>query len=121
MAESGNTPTDVQVFLGKDELWYWRIEAKNNKTIGAAKSGEDTEDALVAQFSLLAHHLATHTAANFYRESDKPDGDWRWKIEADGDVIGKASEGYKAKSDCHANLEQLRTLIGEGYTFRVVL
>ena len=121
MAGSDETTTEVQVFLGNDELWYWRIEAENHKIIGAAKCGEESEQGAIAQFSLLAHHLGAHTPAEFYREGDKPDGDWRWKLEADGDVVGKASEGYKDKRDCEANLEQLRTRVGNGYTFHEVL
>jgi uncharacterized protein YegP (UPF0339 family) len=33
--------------------------------------------------------------------------EWRWRqMSADGKVVGAATEGYKAKSDCEANMKR---------------
>jgi uncharacterized protein YegP (UPF0339 family) len=34
-------------------------------------------------------------------------GEWRWRRTAtNGNIVGAASEGYKAKSDCEANMNR---------------
>lgn len=121
MASFDEPKTEVQVFLGKDDLWYWRILAANNKIVGAAKSGEGTQDLVIEQFHRFAHHLGAHTPAHFYQDGENQDGEHRWTIEYDGDVIGKSSEGYNAVQSCEENLELLRELVGRGYEFHQVL
>ncbi|HEU0222890.1 MAG TPA: DUF1508 domain-containing protein [Paracoccaceae bacterium] len=34
-------------------------------------------------------------------------GAWRWRLKAkDGSIVGAASEGYKSRSDCEANMKR---------------
>lgn len=47
----------------------------------------------------------------FYQDAK---GEWRWTLKADnGEIIGASSEGYKQKSDCVKNAEDVCDALGE--------
>lgn len=98
-----------EFYLDKAGEHRWRREASNGEIVGAASEGYKSKGDCEANARRHGYEGAKESAWEkdkweFYQDKA---GEWRWRRTAsNGEIVGAACEGYKAKSDCTANAQR---------------
>ncbi len=89
--------------------WRWRLKATNGNIIGAASEGYKAKNSCIANAERHGYNdkAAEYKNDNWEFYTDKA-GEHRWRRKSsNGEIVGAATEGYKAKADCLANAKRL--------------
>lgn len=95
------TPEYYQDKAGK---WRWRVKARNGNIIGASSQGYASKKS--AEENVERHFNSKPEEWVFYQDKKE---EWRWRFTsaANGNILGSASEGYKAKADAVSNAKSM--------------
>ena len=94
-------------YKDKKGEWRWRKTAVNGNIVGAASEGYKNEADCRKNAEHYGYNGKFNPAGKWEFYTDKK-GEYRWRHTAvNGNIIGKSTEGYKAKADALANAKSL--------------
>lgn len=99
--------TDIwEFYQDKRGEWRWRRKATNGNIVGSSTEGYKAKPDAVNNAERYGYNGKFNPAGSWEVYEDKK-GEWRWRHTAvNGNILGAASEGYKAKSDAVKNAER---------------
>lgn len=87
--------------------WRWRKTAVNGNITGAASESYKSKADAVRNAEHYGYDGKFSPAGKWEFYQDKK-GEWRWRhLAVNGKVVGRSTEGYKAKPDCMNNAKSL--------------
>ena len=94
-----------EFYQDKKGEWRWRRKASNGEIVGAATEGYVAKSSCVANAHRHGYEgrndLGSNDKWEFYQDKKE---EWRWRRTAtNGEIVGAATEGYRAKASCLAN------------------
>lgn len=95
-----------ELYEDKRGEWRWRRTAVNGNVVGASSEGYKVKADAVSNAEHYGYNGKFNPAGSWEFYEDKK-GEWRWRHTAtNGNIIGAASEGYKARADAVKNAER---------------
>jgi uncharacterized protein YegP (UPF0339 family) len=86
--------------------WRWRLRHWNGRTLGECPEGSESRDAAEAALDDALSALAEATAdpegesetEGPVTETVEEDGEWRWRLAADGETLAVSARGYDSRT-----------------------
>jgi uncharacterized protein YegP (UPF0339 family) len=100
-----NETTVVQIFVGEDRRYYWRVRARNGEIIASAVYGTLTEKECRTEIDQLVDCLWEQTVPEFYEDQGR---EWRWRLNEIGGLCGRSSEGFSSRQSAVRNFDLVK-------------